>query len=310
MFKKLLLPLDLQLFASEDGGFGAYDPSTAYEGVDVAPEPVAAEPASPEPQVLEGQPISPEGQIDVQPEPQLLDFGGRKLQANEDLTGLHKDFQEQQRYITALQEQVNAYKLAVQNQQAPQAQPQQPEAPQTPGIDTQNWTEETWQKFYDNPNEILAQALQGQVQQMVQSQLQPILQERQWNNDIQQMYQKFPDFQQYVGEIQAIVDANPQYAQQGGLENAYYRAKATASMNQPSPQQLLQDPTFVQQNILGNEQIRSQIINSYLQQRQATNNQVPTQMRGAQAYTPQTPENSPTTLREASRAFMKTLGQR
>ena len=295
---RMLLPLDLQKFSADGGEFGGYDPSTAYEGIGVE----GIEPSF-EPQV------QPEGQGELVPEyqePPVLDFGGRRLQANEDLMGLHKDFTEQQRYITALQEQVNAYKMVAQQIQ-PQAQPQQP---QQVSSNVEEWNEDTWQKFYDNPQDVLGNVVQSAIQQFAAEKLDPILQERHWQNEIQNMYNKYPDFDQYVGTVQTLIDQYPdRYADRdGGLEEAYFRAVATS---QRSPQQMAQDPQFLNQYVYNNPNVQGQVIGNYLQNKQQTNQQLPTTMgRGAGGFTPQTPEQSPQTLREASRGFLKQLGYR
>jgi hypothetical protein len=293
---KHLLALNLQLFADE---FGGYDPSSAYEGIEgVAPEQTEVQP--------QGQ---GEGQAQAQPQaqPEMLDFGGRKLQANDDLLGLHRDYTEQQRYITALQGQVNALQQLAQQPQPTEAQAQ----PENISANVQDWSEETWQTFYDKPQEVLGQIVNQAVQQFANEKLEPIVREREWNNELQRMYQQYPDFDSYVNDVQALINQEPnRYAnRQGGLEEAYYRAKATSAVANPA--QLAQDPNFVQQYVLNNPQLQNQVVQNYLQQKQTVNQQVPVTMgRGAGGVTPQTPEDAPTTLREASRQFMKNLGIR
>jgi hypothetical protein len=285
----LLLKLDLQFFSADGGGeFGAYDPSSAFEGIGA-------------------EPVQPEGQGQVpytEPQqPELLDFGGRKLQANEDLMGLHKDFTEQQRYITSLQEQVNAYKQLAQTVQTPpQVQPQA--QPQEISSNVNEWNEETWQQFYDKPQEVIGQL----IQQNVQSYIEPIMKERQWNDEIQRMYSSYPDFDQYIGDIQGLVQQFPDKYANGGLEDAYYRAKATKAAD---PAALAQDPQFLQQYVMNNPQVQQQAVGQYFQQKQQVNQQIPAAMgRGMGGSTPLTPDASPTTLREASRQFLKQLGIR
>ena len=300
---QLFMKLDLQLFSADDAGFGAYDPSTAYDGIG-------------EPQVQpqgQGEGIMPEGQgegnqmVPDASNPQVLDFGGRKLQANDDLMGLHKDFTEQQRYITSLQDQVNAYK-----QLASQVQPQAQPEPQTISSNVEEWNEDTWQQFYDKPQDIIGNIVNQAIQQFANEKLDPILHERQWNNEIQTMYNKYPDFDQYIPDVQALVEAMPErYAdREGGLEEAYFRAKVEKGMT-TNPAQLAQDPQFIQQYVMNNPQVQGQVVQQYLQQKQQTNAQLPTSMgRGAGGFTPQTPDASPQTLKEASRQFLKNLGVR
>lgn len=292
----LLRKLDLQFFSADGGEFGGYDPSTAYEGVSVP---------NADPQVQpQGQ---GEGVPQVQPEPTLLDFGGRKLPANEvkpeDLMGLHKDYTEQQRYITALQEQVNVYKQLTQQtqpqgQQQPQAQPEQNPYADIP----ENWSEDEWAKFYDSAPRKIAEIARQEAMRIVQQQLsetvEPIIQERNWNNEIQRMYDSFPNFGDYVADVQALVNQDARYAQPGGLENAYYRAVAEKGLQQPQPQQLAQDP-----------QVQQIVMNNWMQQKSQTNATLPPVMgRGAGGFTPQTPDASPQTIRQASKLFLKQLG--
>lgn len=300
MYKSLLMNLNSPLFSSDGGEFGAYDPSSAYEGIET-PEPAAA------PEAPFEQPNQEIESFQESPQSELLDFGGRKIEAvHPELQGLHKDFTEQQRYITSLQEQVKAYQqIANMTQQSVQQAPQEPQI----SSNVQEWNEETWQQFYDKPEEIIGNL----VQRMVGEKIEPIIQERQWNNEIQNMYNAYPDFDQFIGDVQSLVEQHPErYADRpGGLEEAYFRAKAEKSMYSPTPEQLAQDPDFINQYVMNNPQVQTQIVQQYLQQKQQGNQQIPPVMgRGTGGFTPQTPENSPQTLREASRQFMKSIGYR
>lgn len=281
-----LLKLDLQLFAEEAEPFGGYDPSTAYEGIPQE-EPVQenTEPTNPEPEPQQ---------------PDFLDFGGRKIPKNPELEGLHKDFTEMQRYITSLQEQNNVYK---QMTDAFQPQQQEPQVQQP-----QNWDEAGWETFYNNAPDVINQMIDQRLNQALQEQLQPIVMEREWNNQIQQMYETYPDFDNFVNDINALVQANPdKYANQGGLEEAYFRVKAEKA-SQMNPESLLQDQQFLQNYVFNNQEIRNTILNQYMQQKQQTNQTVPNVMGNQGGFTPQTPDSQPKTLKEASKAFLKQLG--
>lgn len=301
MRDQLLLKLDLQTFAEGGGEFGAYDPNTAYDGIGGG-------------EGYEGEEgVQPEGQGEIQPQteqqPPILDFGGRKLQANEELTGLHKDFTEMQRYITSLQEQANAYKQLASQPMQQQAQSNTPQ-PNEISSNVEEWSEETWQQFYDKPQDVIGSLVKNAIQEFASETIDPIIQEKQWNEDIQHMYNSFPDFGDYVEEIQTIIDTFPEYADaERGLEQAYYRAKATKSPVNPA--QLAQDPQFLQQYVFNNPNVQQQVVGQYFQQKQQTNSQIPTVMgRGSGGFTPQMPDNAPQTLKEASRAFLKQLGHR
>jgi hypothetical protein len=285
------LKLNLQFFSAEDGGFGGYDPSSAYEGISVPQSEPQVQPQG------QGEPVQQQ-----QVEPSLLDFGGRKLPANDDLMGLHKDYTEQQRYITALQEQVNAYKQLAQTVQ-PQGQPQQPQQPQNqmPEMPS-NFDEDGWAKFYDSAPQVIAEIARQEAQRLIQQQLaetvEPIIQERNWNNEIQRMYDRYPNFGDFIGDVQLLIEQDARYAQPGGLEDAYFRAVATKGMQQPQPQQLAQDP-----------QVQQMVLNNYFQQKQQSNAQIPAAMgRGAGGMTPQTPADAPQTIKQASKLFLKQLG--
>jgi hypothetical protein len=300
--RTFLFRLDLQMFAADGGGeFGAYDPSTVYEGI--------------EDNFETGEEVQPEGQgefdqFEEGEEVPVLDFGGRKLYANEDLMGLHKDYTEQQRYITALQDQVNAYKQLTEQTQMMQQAPQQPE-PNGISSNVEDWNEETWQQFYDKPQDVIGSLVRNAIQEFASETIDPIIQEKQWNDEILFMYNSYPDFDKYVGDVQELINAYPdRYAEsEGGLEQAYFRAKATKGSVDPA--QLAQDPQFLQQYVMNNPQVQQQMVGQYFQQKQQTNSQIPTAMsRGAGGYTPQTPDAAPQTLKEASRAFLKNLGYR
>lgn len=292
MSNERLLKLDLQFFSEEE--FGAYDPSTAYEGVGEV-----------ETGDNGGQVAEPVAQ-----EPEYLDFGGRKVAANDDLRGLHQDYVNQQRYITSLTEQMNAYKMVAETAKS-QPQPQAAEQ-NLPSANIGDWDEDTWNKFYENPQEILGGTVQQIVNQILAEKVDPILEERQWEAEVNRMTESYPDFGQFADQIQNVLNENPELADRpNGLEDAYYRAKATSLSGQPSPEQLLQNQAFVQ-NILNTPEIQQQFLNQYLAGKQQINQQTPSLMgRGASpSFAPVSPESSPTTLREASRLVMKNLGVR
>lgn len=285
------LRLDLQRFADGEE-FGAYDPSTAYEGIDTGT------PATPEGGGEPTPPLAGEEPLAEPPaEPEYLDFGGRKVLANDETRGLYQDFLNQQRYITQL------------TQQQPQAQA--PSEPEPVSANMNDWNEDTWNRFYEKPQEVLAEIINGSINQVLAAKVDPILEERQWEQNITEMNEQFHDFGDYTESIQEILESNPALAEsREGLERAYFQAKAMAADSQPSPEQLMQNPQFIQ-SLLQNPQVQQQFLNQYLNQKQQTNQQIPNLMgRGTGGFTPATPENSPTSLREASRLFMKQLGNR
>lgn len=288
-----MLRMNLQMFAEGGEEFGAYDPSTAYEGIDTGT------PATPE---GGGEPTPPEPGIEPAPqaEPEYLDFSGRKVLATDETRELYNDYMNQQRYITQLQQ-----------QQQFQQQPQQQQQPEAPSANMADWNEDTWNKFYEKPQEVLAEIIQGTINGVLAEKVDPILEERQWEQNVSQMNERYHDFAEFTEDIQQVLEANPELAyREGGLEDAYFRAKAMKLSNTPSPDQLMQNPQFIQ-SVLQNPQVQQQFLNQYLTNKQQTNQQIPNLMgRGTGGFTPATPEQSPTTLREASRLFMKQQGYR
>lgn len=105
-----------------------------------------------------------------------------------------------------------------------------------------------------------------------------------------------------------VLDANPHLADlarvPNGLEIAYSMAKG---QNYQDPSTILQNQDFVKQNILGNQDIKNQIIQEYLQGLQQ-GSQAPTVINGqTNGSTPVVPEGKPQNMKEARAIAMKIL---
>lgn len=119
---------------------------------------------------------------------------------------------------------------------------------------------------------------------------------------------KTPDFDQWKGQMGQVLDANPHLADlarvPNGLEIAYSMAKG---QNYQDPSTILQNQDFVKQNILGNQDIKNQIIQEYLQGLQQ-GSQAPTVINGqTNGSTPVVPEGKPQNMKEARAIAMKIL---
>lgn len=333
------MKMDLQFFAEEGGGEGqaAPEPTSAPDTVDYEyqggfePEPnEGANPQNPlvegyEPEG-EGQPDGEEGGDSSESQVQEFDFGGRKVRMDdpESIKGAFDDFQEAQRTLQQLQQQNKTYEQMVQMMQQQGQQPGQPQADQNQNQQPQLSEEEIAQrnekileKFYDNPYEALQEMAQEQArnifEQEYKPQLDPIRQEHKWQSELQNLAGQHEDFENYVPQMQEIVENNDRIRDlidqdAIGLEEVYHMAKGQSAATQPSPEQMLNDPNF-QQQIMQNENIRNQILNNHMQQKQKQVNDTPTVMGNQPGGgSPKLPPQSPKTLNEASRLFRKSLG--
>lgn len=255
-----------------------------------------------------------------------LDFGGRKVPVvdpvikdlHTDYTNLNSTFTKTNQEVQQLRQQNEMMMQMVQQyqqqfQQQPNVQQQGPTAEQLQQIN-----QTFMDKFYDNSTDAFMYLAQNHpdfknfvkniVDESVKPVVEPIQRERQYQTEVRDLSMKYQDFQQFVPHMQQIINQQPQLAELG-LETVYKIAKADNTPNY-TPDQLLNDPTFRQQ-ILGREDIRNEIINGYVQNRQQTNQQVPPMM-GTQpgGSAPVMQGNAPRTLREGSKAFLASLGIR
>lgn len=251
-----------------------------------------------------------------------LDFAGRKVpvvdpvirEIHKDYSNLAKTYQETNQSVRQLQEQNQMYQQMIQYFQQQGQQPQQAQAPAEPPAPSPEDNEQFMSQWYDSPISTVQQLIERQVQSLVESQVKPIIEpiqrERQYSQELQQLASKHSDFQEHLPVMQQIVQSNPNLASQG-LETVYWVAKGqNVQPQQPTytPDQLLQDPQFRQQ-LLGDEKLRNEIVSSYMQQRQQTNQQVPPVMGNQPGGSPPAmPDEKPKTIREASKMFSRYLG--
>lgn len=261
----------------------------------------------------------------VAPEPAIFDFAGRKIEVADPsiaaaLKDVHKDYSALQGTYTQTNQRVKELEQANQTyanllQTIQQQGGQQPNAMQSTSQQGQPAPEDLEQmkadfmeQFYDDPKTAIEGLLDSMFQQRVQPIIEPITQERQWNEQVQTLQQKYPDdFQQMVGPMQQLLQDMPELAQHG-LESVFLLAKRSQPMPQPGPDQLLNDPNFRQQ-VMANPDIQKQFLSQYLQEKQGSQQQAPTVMGGQPGgQMPATPEQRPKDIRTASQAFKKSLG--
>lgn len=295
-------------FGGGDVGSNFQVPATTSVEANQAPQPTITNPLL-DPSFMNPAPAAP-----AIPQ-ETLDFAGRKVPVVDPiLKDIHKDYSELNRtYQTTNQrvrelEQMNQqYQQMMQQFQAQQLQAQQAPAAPDP-VDLEARKEAFMEKWYDNPEA----TFQEYVNSLVNPLIQPITQEKQFQQDVQTMEQRYADFRDVMPAMRDLLADMPHLGDQG-LETLYLVAKGkTAQMAPAAPaptaEQLMQDPAFIQQ-IMQNEQVRNQVVQQYMSQRQQTNQQIPFVMGsqpGGQA--PSVPEDRPQSIREASKMFLKSMG--
>lgn len=305
--------LNLQFFSDViRGGYNPDEeihyPETNNPLVEEEPSGEGAPETPDEPQQPE-VPEVPEGT--EPPKPSTFDFGGRIVDPNnpETIEGAYQDFQQSQRFIQQLiQENRNMQQQFQQFQQ--QYQQSQPPAPKEPEIDIEKQNELMMEKFYDNPTQFFKELQQKAVEE-ARREFEPIVKERRMQTEIQSVSSKYQDFQEYVPKMRELVEElGEQTTEQLGLERVYLMAKGQAGLQQPpapQPEQMLQDPNFLNQYVLNNPQIQQQIVQNYMAQKQQS--QPPKVMGntsgGAQSLAS---EERPKSIGEASRLLRKSWG--
>lgn len=240
-----------------------------------------------------------------------LDFAGRKVpvtdpvirELHRDYSHLQRTFQDTNQTMRTLQEQNQMFAQMLQTyqqQQAPQAQAQaEPQGPTAEDIDAM------MAEWYENPK--------GFIQKMVQESIKPVIEpmqkERQYQEQVQGLSQKYSDFNDMVPGMQQVIEANPQWAEQQSLETIYLLARGQQPAQQvPTLDQLLQTPEYRQQ-LLSNEGLRNEFVSTYMRDAQQRQAQVPPVMGGGPGgNAPFAPNDKPKTVREATKGFARYLG--
>lgn len=257
-----------------------------------------------------------EPQAPVQ-EGQVFDFAGRKIEVADAniaaaLKDVHKDYTALTGTFTQTSQRVKELEQANQTylnllNQAQQMQAQQPIQSEPQGgpseEDLEQMKSDFMEKFYDNPKTAIEAMFDQLFQQKVQPVIEPISKEREWNEQVSGLQQKYPDFQTMIGPMQQLIEEMPELAQHG-LESVYHFAKRAQPAQAPTPEQLLSDPNFLQE-MMQNQDVKTQVLSKWMQEKQGQ--PAPTIMGGGGQFTTAT-DPSPKDLRTGSAAFKRYLG--
>lgn len=258
--------------------------------------------------------------------PEVLDFGGRQVPVvDPSIKEVFNDWQQLNSTYTRTNQELQTYKqqaeqysqmLQFAQQQLQTQQPaQQAQAePQPEPFDR----EQFFEQFYEDPETAfskLSQSYQkqlesklGEFESRFNQYVEPMVKERQVNEQLSGLSQKYPDLREFAGQMSQLENQQPGLADKVGLENLYLMAKGMTAQQAPTPDQLLQDPGF-RNRILSDQSFQQEVMKQYMSQKQQSNQQLPNVMGtqiGGQSPTMQA--NTPKTLGEASRAFAKSLG--
>lgn len=335
---KFRFPVDLQYFSMGDDasfGGGGSEPTPTLDANQSGGE-LGGAGAEPKTNPLLQQGIFVEdGQqqfVDTQP-PTLeeLDFSGRKVPVTDPtVKDLHRDWQElnrfaqqanqraieTQRQYEQQQQQLQYMTMLMQQQMAQQQQAQaQPQmSPEEIAERNQQFLDSLWENPIEtidrHTNTRVQEALERQRQEFMQM-VQPIVAERSFNENFNQLKQRYGDITPYIDEMRQVLAEQP-YLEQlpNALEQTFLIARGrVAQTPPPTIDDLLANPQTRDQ-VLKNEQIRQQIVNDYMRNVQQRQQSAPPVMGGATtglAQTPIAPQNRPKTIQEASKGFREFL---
>lgn len=255
-------------------------------------------------------------------QPEVIDFAGRKIEISDPsmlavMKEIQKDYTNLQGTYTRTNQEAQELRTKLQSFEQQQQQPpaEQPPAAQPPAQmspeDLEKVKEEFMDRFYEDPMGAISGLLEEQFNRTVKPVIEPITQERAWQEQINTVSGKYEDFTEYVEPMKAVLQEMPHLADQG-LETVYLVAKGRTvqpAAPAPTPEQMLADPNFVNTHVMTNPQIQQQIVSQYLSNKQTINQQTPPVMGGQPGgAAPAIPENRPTNIRDASKAFLRHMG--
>lgn len=249
---------------------------------------------------------------------QVFDFAGRKIESTDPnvlavLKDVHKDYSNLNSTFTQTNQRVKEQEALINSYQAQLAQQQQnaQTAPTQPAQvseeDLEQAKSDFMESFYDDPRAAIENLMDTMFQTKVQPVIEPISKEREWNDQVNAMSSKYEDFGTMIAPMKEILADMP-YLSQHGLEAVYQVAKRSAQAQPPTPEQLLSQPEFRDQ-VMANPDIQKQMYTQMVNNRQQINSQIPVVMGGQPGgQAAASPENRPTDIRSASKAFLRQLG--
>ena len=294
MKKKEKLIMNLQLFADRD------EPEFDEQGRPLVENPLFSED--------EGQPPEGAGPAIEGNDPSVVPEG-TAVPEGEPATnpeGNPEDDFDVKSYLEQLNEQIQELKPAGPEGAAESTEPTEEELQAQ--LEQQN--DEFLNEFYENPMGKITEL----AKQIADQQLQPIMQERQqeqqrqhFDQTISEFEKTHPDFNDYVESVIEKLQTNPEISNSPkALELAYKLAKADSLEKAPhSVDDLLADESNMEK-LLQNETLRDRILQDHMSN--VSNKRPPQGIReGSSGQAPLHGGESPTTLKEGTEKLMEYL---
>jgi hypothetical protein len=317
--KSSITPMNLQLFASgmEDEEFqnrlmqmfdGAEQQQTEEptpvetpEGATMpAEQPPAQDPVQGTDPTQELQPSGEPGT----PGPQQELIGG-KFKSVDDLLNAYTNIES---FATRKAQEAAQYKAMAEQIQNQQSQFQDPAPEQTSPeeVDPLEDEEALSELLYSDPVRVIKMIKESAIRE-AQSTVQPLLErdaqaqkQAEWQERVDGFAAEHPDLDRWSESMARIIMENPELRDHPkGLELAYHAAKGQHYAEPPDPTIYLQDQDFVKNNIIGNEEIKNQIIQQYLTELQNGGQPLSIGQSQAGGSTPMTPPKRPASIEEA-----------
>lgn len=317
--KSSITPMNLQLFASgmEDEEFqnqlmqmfdGAEQQKTEEptpvetpEGATMpAEQPPAQDPVQGTDPTQELQPSGEPGT----PGPQQELIGG-KFKSVDDLLNAYTNIES---FATKKAQEAAQYKAMAEQIQNQQSQFQDPAPEQTSPeeVDPLEDEEALSELLYSDPVKVIKMIKESAIRE-AQSTVQPLLEreaqaqkQAEWQERVDSFAAEHPDLDRWSESMARVIMENPELRDHPkGLELAYHAAKGQHYAEPPDPTIYLQDQDFVKNNIIGNEEIKKQIIQQYLTELQNGGQPLSIGQSQAGGSTPMTPPKRPASIEEA-----------
>lgn len=320
--KSSITPMNLQLFASgmEDEEF-QNRLMQMFDGAEQSEQPQQEEPAvvetpegatmpaeqPPAQDPVQGtdptQELQPSGEPGT-PGPQQELIGG-KFKSVDDLLNAYTNIES---FATKKAQEAAQYKAMAEQIQNQQSQFQDPAPEQTSPeeVDPLEDEEALSELLYSDPVKVIKMIKESAIRE-AQSTVQPLLEreaqaqkQAEWQERVDGFAAEHPDLDRWSESMARIIMENPELRDHPkGLELAYHAAKGQHYAEPPDPTIYLQDQDFVKNNIIGNEEIKNQIIQQYLTELQNGGQPLSIGQSQAGGSTPMTPPKRPASIEEA-----------
>lgn len=310
--KSSITPMNLQLFASgmEDEEFQnqlmqMFDGAEQQQTEEPAPVETpngATMPADPSQPPMQ-EPEQPSGEPGT-PGPQQELIGG-KFKSVDDLLNAYTNIES---FATRKAQEAAQYKAMAEQIQNQQSQFQDPAPEQTSPeeVDPLEDEEALSELLYSDPVRVIKMIKESAIRE-AQSTVQPLMEreaqaqkQAEWQERVDSFAAEHPDLDRWSESMARVIMENPELRDHPkGLELAYHAAKGQHYAEPPDPTIYLQDQDFVKNNIIGNEEIKNQIIQQYLTELQNGGQPLSIGQSQAGGSTPMTPPKRPASIEEA-----------